>query len=75
MLLCAHDHMEGGSAMTVMLTVTMGDCRCGHVQEGDHFLAEDLCPPLCHELWKVPYVFALRNGGGRVCVPGELMEL
>ena len=25
---------------------------------------EDLCPPLCHELWNIvyPYVFALLNG-------------
>ena len=25
---------------------------------------EDLCPPLCHELWNCayPYVFALQNG-------------
>ena len=30
---------------------------------------EDLCPPLCHELWNViyPYVFALQNGGNLDC--------
>ena len=51
--------------MAVKLTVTKSRCRCGYVQEGDVFLVEDLCPPLCHELWNMiyPYVFALQNGG------------
>ena len=28
-------------------------------------MVEDICPPLCAELWQTtyPYVFALRNGG------------
>lgn len=48
----------------VKLTVTESRCRCGYVKEGQEFIVEDLCPPLCHELWYViyPYVFALRNG-------------
>ena len=47
----------------VLLTVTESRCRCGCCKAGDTFLVEDLCPPLCHELWNViyPYVFALRN--------------
>ena len=51
--------------MTIQLTVTKSECRCGYLQEGDTFLVEDLCPPLCHELWNClyPYVFALQNGG------------
>lgn len=49
----------------VKLTVTKSQCRCGYVKEGDTFIVEDLCPPLCHELWNIiyPYVFALKNGG------------
>lgn len=53
----------------VKLTVTASDCRCGYVREGQEFVVEDLCPPLCHELWNVvyPYVFALQNGADLDC--------
>ena len=53
----------------VRLTVTESACRCGHHAKGDEFIVEDLCPPLCHELWNVvyPYVFALRNGADLDC--------
>ena len=49
----------------VRLTVTESRCRCGYVKAGDTFLVEDLCPPLCHELWNniYPCVYALLNGG------------
>ena len=49
----------------VRLTVTVGHCRCGYHRTGDTFLVEDLCPPLCHELWNniYPQVYALRSGG------------
>ena len=32
--------------------------------KGQEFLVEDLCPPLCHELWNsiYPLVYALQNG-------------
>lgn len=48
----------------VKITVTRSSCRCGYVKAGDEFIVEDLCPPLCHELWNViyPSVYALRNG-------------
>ena len=48
----------------VKLTVTESSCRCGYVKKGDTFLVDDLCPPLCHELWNViyPSVYALKNG-------------
>ena len=48
----------------VKLTVTESRCRCDYCKTGDEFLVEDLCPPLCHELWNsiYPYVFALLNG-------------
>ena len=48
----------------VKLTITKSDCRSGYCRQGDVFIVEDLCPPLCHELWNsmYPYVFALLNG-------------
>lgn len=48
----------------IKLTITESSCRCGYVKKGQTFIVEDLCPPLCHELWNsiYPYVFALRNG-------------
>ena len=53
----------------VKLTVTKSECRCGYCEKGDIFIVEDLCPPLCHELWNVmyPYVFALKNGAELDC--------
>ena len=49
---------------TVKLTVTDSQCRGGYCKKGDVFIVEDLCPPLCHELWNsiYPMVYALRNG-------------
>lgn len=49
----------------VKLTVICARCRCGYHQAGDEFIVEDLCPPLCHELWNsiYPSVYALLNGG------------
>lgn len=49
----------------VLITVIKSECRSGHFREGQQFIVEDLCPPLCHELWNAayPYVFALMNGG------------
>lgn len=48
----------------VKLTVVSSSCRSGYHKAGDTFLVEDLCPPICHELWNnlYPWVFALRNG-------------
>lgn len=48
----------------VKLTVTESRCRGGLCRTGDSFVVEELCPPLCQELWHnvYPYVFALRNG-------------
>ena len=50
--------------MKIKLTVTESCCRSGYFKKGDVFVVEDLCPPLCHELWNAayPYVFALQNG-------------
>lgn len=48
----------------VKLTITESRCRGGYHKAGDTFIVEDICPPLCHELWNIiyPYVFALQNG-------------
>ena len=48
----------------VKLTITESRCRCGYVKKGDTFIVDDLCPPLCHELWNAiyPSVYALKNG-------------
>ena len=48
----------------VKITVTESRCRSGYCKAGDVFLVDDLCPPMCQELWSViyPYVFALKNG-------------
>lgn len=53
----------------VKLTVTESRCRCGYVRKGDTFLVDDLCPPLCHELWNIiyPSVYVLKNGGTLDC--------
>ena len=50
--------------MKVRLKITESNCRSGYFKAGEEFIVEDLCPPLCHELWNViyPYVFALQNG-------------
>lgn len=53
----------------VKLTVIESKCRCGYHKKGDAFIVEDLCPPLCHELWNniYPFVYALRNGAELDC--------
>jgi len=49
----------------VKLTITESRCRAGHFRGGEIFYVEDLCPPLCHELWNCiyPSVYALLCGG------------
>ena len=53
----------------VKLTVTESRCRCGYLKCGDEFIVDDLCPPICHELWNTiyPFVYALKNGGALDC--------
>ncbi len=50
--------------MKVKLTVVRSDCRCGYCKTGDEFIVEDVCPPICHELWNCAYpmLYALQNG-------------
>lgn len=48
----------------VKLTITESKCRSGYFKKGQEFIVEDLCSPLCHELWNnmYPLVYALQNG-------------
>jgi len=48
----------------ILLTVMESKCRGGYCKKGDQFIVEDLCPPICHELWNsiYPSVYALQNG-------------
>lgn len=50
---------------TVRLTVLESACRSGYHRKGDCFWVDDLCPPLCHELWHAAYpmIYTLQNGG------------
>lgn len=49
----------------VKVTVVESNCRCGYHAKGDTYIVEDLCPPICHELWNTiyPMVYTLQNGG------------
>ena len=48
----------------VKLTIKESRCRGGYCKKGDEFIVEELCPPLCLELWNsiYPSVYALLNG-------------
>lgn len=48
----------------VKITVLSSKCRGGYCKAGDEYIVEDLCPPMCHELWNgiYPMVYALLNG-------------
>ena len=39
----------------VKLTITQSACRSGYFEKGQTFVVEDLCPPLCHELWHISH--------------------
>lgn len=49
----------------VRLTIRESKCRCGYFTKGQEFIVEDICPPICHELWNMiyPSVYTLLNGG------------
>lgn len=53
----------------VKLTITDSQCRGGYFTAGREYIVEDLCPPLCHELWNsiYPSVYALLNGAVLDC--------
>ena len=64
MILCAYDLTEGGSAMTMNLTATNGNCCYGYVKPGNMFLVADLSASLRHEQRDILYLCdsALQNG-------------
>ncbi len=51
--------------MKVKLTVIESKCRGGYHRKGDTYIVDDLCPPMCHELWHslYPSLYVLANGG------------
>lgn len=51
--------------MKVKLTILEGNCRGNYHKNGDTYLVEDICPPICHELWNsiYPNVYTLLNNG------------
>lgn len=51
--------------MKVKLTVLESKCRGNYHQAGDSYLVEDICPPICHELWQsiYPSIYFLLNNG------------
>ncbi len=50
--------------MKVKITIVESKCRGGYHKKGDTFIVDDLCPPICHELWNMayPFIYALQNG-------------
>lgn len=57
----------------VKIVITESKCRSGYFKKGQEFIVEDLCPPLCHELWNsiYPSVYTLLNGGNLDYGPGK----
>ncbi len=51
--------------MKVKLTITKSACRSNYHTQGETHIVEDICPPICHELWHVAYpnIMVLQNGG------------
>ena len=49
----------------VRITILESKCRGGYHKRGDIYEVEDVCPPICHELWQniYPSVYTLLNGG------------
>lgn len=60
---------EGKMMCKVKLTITESRCRGSYLKTGDTFVVDDLCPPICHELWNAiyPSVYALKNGASLDC--------
>jgi len=49
----------------VKLTILESKCRGNYHKVGEVFTVEDICPPICHELWQniYPSVYTLLNNG------------
>ena len=48
----------------VRITVLESRCRCDQHKAGEEYVVDDVCPPICHELWNnvYPMIYALGNG-------------
>ena len=51
--------------MKVKLTIMESKCRGNYHKKGEVFYVEDICPPICHELWNsmYPSIYTLLNSG------------
>lgn len=51
--------------MKVRLEIIESKCRSHYHKKGDVFIVDDICPPLCQELWHViyPNVYVLAHNG------------
>lgn len=51
--------------MKVKLTILESKCRGDYNKNGDVYIIEDTCPPICHELWNsiYPSIYTLLNNG------------
>lgn len=49
----------------VKLTITESKCRGGYHRKDEEYIIDDICPPICHELWNniYPSIYVLLNGG------------
>lgn len=49
----------------VLLTIVESSCRGGYHKKDETYIVEDICPPICHELWNniYPSIYVLLNGG------------
>jgi len=49
----------------VKLKILESKCRCNYHKTGDSYIVEDVCPPICHELWQsiYPSIYTLLNNG------------
>lgn len=58
--------LYGGLRMPkVKLTIVESHCRSGCHIKNESYIVEDICPPICHELWNniYPNICVLLNGG------------
>lgn len=51
--------------MKVKLTVLESNCRGNYHKAGEVYIVEDICAPICHELWQCiyPSIYVLLNDG------------
>lgn len=53
----------------ILITVESSECRSDLHKTGESFIVDDVCPPVCHELWNniYPMLYALGNGAELDC--------